>query len=179
LIPIFDRILYPILGKHKSWSNFLQKLIQKLFSNNQGKCGILKTPLQKIVTGGIFVSLSFFLAAVLESKIQENARIPLSSGQSRLSIVNPLPCDFNILITQLDSQHHEYAPLHLQGILINFFHACVKARCYENPHDLSKNQFVESPFLPNLLFVKSPFLKSKDDIFTEFMIRQIPVRFKP
>ena len=44
---------------------------------------MLKKPLQKIVTGGVFVAFAFVAAAVLESKIEKSYAKPLLDGEAR------------------------------------------------------------------------------------------------
>ena len=52
----------------------------------EGKCGLLKKPLQKIVTGGVLVGFAFVAAAILESKIQETR-----DDQYYKTIIEPQP----------------------------------------------------------------------------------------
>lgn len=47
-IPIFDKGIYPLAAK----------------------CGLLKTPLQKIITGGVLLAISFLISAALETALE-------------------------------------------------------------------------------------------------------------
>ena len=49
LAPLFNSLLYPLFAK----------------------CNILKKPLQKMVTGGLFMALSFFISGILEHYLNE------------------------------------------------------------------------------------------------------------
>ena len=49
LIPLFDQVIYPLLGK----------------------VGLLKTPLQRVVTGCFLCGLSFVISGVLELELRK------------------------------------------------------------------------------------------------------------
>jgi len=66
LIPFFDRVVYPVLGK----------------------LNILKTPLQRIVTGCFILALSFGISGILEVQLVSSYPDLPHSNQGRLTIHN-------------------------------------------------------------------------------------------
>lgn len=67
LIPVFDLIIYPLFDK----------------------CAIIKTPLQRMITGGILAGLTFFASAIIEQKIDSNSPISfVPASQGHLTITN-------------------------------------------------------------------------------------------
>ncbi len=49
----------------------------------QDKCGLLRTPLQKIITGGVLVAVSFVVSALVEMRIQRDSPHPPGKDQAR------------------------------------------------------------------------------------------------
>ncbi len=82
-IPIFDRIIYPVFGKFN----------------------MLKTPLQKIVSGGMLMAVSFVVAALIEIQLEKTYPSPpeVVDGMAtqRLGFHNALPagCDLALRVT--------------------------------------------------------------------------------
>ncbi|CAB4032363.1 solute carrier family 15 member 1-like isoform X1 [Paramuricea clavata] len=83
LIPIFERIIYPILRK----------------------CGFALRPLQRMCIGMFLASVSFLLAAVLQLEIQATTIrvLPAPSGQSNLRLINAARCSLNVTFPQYPS----------------------------------------------------------------------------
>jgi solute carrier family 15 oligopeptide transporter 1 len=66
LIPIFDRVIYPVLAK---------------FS-------MMKTPLQKMVVGMTFVALAFVVSGVVEIELEKTYPIELEAGEAHVNFMN-------------------------------------------------------------------------------------------
>jgi len=83
LIPLFDRVIYPVFAKF----------------------GLLKKPLQRMTVGGILTAGSFFLSGFLELNLQPTyAKLPALS-ESHVFVVNSLPCNISV---QLDRNGHTH-----------------------------------------------------------------------
>ena len=65
LIPLFDYVVYPLLGESSSSPGHLSCQL------SAGKFGILKTPLQRIVTGCFLCGMAFVASGVLELELQK------------------------------------------------------------------------------------------------------------
>ena len=86
LLPLFDRVIYPIFAK----------------------CNFLKKPLQRMCFGGILCALSFVISGILELELQKTyAKIP-AAGLSDLHLMNNIPCSVQISLMggteQLDEE---------------------------------------------------------------------------
>ncbi|TRY69566.1 hypothetical protein TCAL_07633 [Tigriopus californicus] len=68
-IPIFDKIIYPLFAR----------------------CNMLKSPLQKIVTGGCLLAVAFVISGVVELILEKTYPVPPTSEFSRLAFHNGLP----------------------------------------------------------------------------------------
>lgn len=77
LIPLFDKIIYPLLDK----------------------CGILNKPLQRMVVGLYISAGAFVVAGLVQIKLDNTLEPPLSTDETGMTIFNTLPCDI-----QVDSQ---------------------------------------------------------------------------
>jgi len=73
-IPLFDKIIYPLLGK----------------------CGILKTPLQRIVTGCVLCGAAFIVSGVLELQLKKGYPELPDSNQLKLFVHNGLDCPLEV-----------------------------------------------------------------------------------
>jgi hypothetical protein len=83
LIPVFDQVIYPLLGK----------------------VGILKKPLQRLTVGGIFAAIAFIVSGIVELQLYKTYPVELSSGQSHLHFVNMAPGNLTgNLYSELDQQ---------------------------------------------------------------------------
>jgi len=76
LIPLFDQIIYPFLARFN----------------------LLKKPLQRIVTGGTFTAIAFFVSGILELELAKTYEVLPSAGESHAHIMNVLPCEVNVKI---------------------------------------------------------------------------------
>ncbi|CAG7715932.1 unnamed protein product [Allacma fusca] len=85
LIPIFDRIVYPLLGK----------------------CGLFKKPLQRLTLGGVFAGIAFIISGVVELELQKTYPVELAVGESNLNIINMAP--FNIS-GKFDEEPENFVP---------------------------------------------------------------------
>ena len=63
-----------------------------LFFTYTAKKNLLKKPLQKIVTGGIVLSLAFFTSSFVQYKLVENQPTPIPNGKANISISKPENC---------------------------------------------------------------------------------------
>eukprot|EP00092_Neocalanus_flemingeri_P038886 GFUD01042334.1.p1 GENE.GFUD01042334.1~~GFUD01042334.1.p1 ORF type:complete len:749 (-),score=165.53 GFUD01042334.1:67-2313(-) len=70
LIPLFDQVIYPSLGK----------------------CGLLKTPLQRVVTGCFICGLSFVISGVLELQLRKGYPDLPKVDQAKIFLHNGLEC---------------------------------------------------------------------------------------
>jgi len=73
LIPLFDYVLYPALGK----------------------VGILKTPLQRIVTGCFLCGLAFVASGILELELRKGYPELPNDGQTKFFLHNGLDCSIS------------------------------------------------------------------------------------
>ena len=86
LLPLFDRVVYPIFNKF----------------------GLLKKPLQRMCAGGFLTAASFFISGFLELQMQKTyAKIP-ATGHSDIHLMNNIPCTVQISLMggaeQLDEE---------------------------------------------------------------------------
>ncbi|XP_014252305.1 peptide transporter family 1-like isoform X2 [Cimex lectularius] len=73
-IPIFESLIYPLLSKLK----------------------IVRSPLQKMVYGGILAAVAFIISGLLELKIEESDPILPSEGIGHLRLYNSLNCPVSV-----------------------------------------------------------------------------------
>lgn len=78
-IPLFQYVVYPIFNK----LNFLRR------------------PLQKIIAGGFLLAASFVMSAFISMSLESSAESLQGIGQLR--IYNTLPCDIEILSSQINA----------------------------------------------------------------------------
>jgi len=52
--------------------------------------GLLRTPLQKIITGGVLVAISFVVSALVELKLEDTYPTPPEDEEARLNFHNGL-----------------------------------------------------------------------------------------
>ena len=86
LLPLFDRVVYPIFAK----------------------CNFLKKPLQRMCFGGILCAVSFVISGILELELQKTyAKIP-AQGSSDIHLMNNIPCTVRVSLMggpgQLDEE---------------------------------------------------------------------------
>lgn len=86
LLPLFDRLVYPIFAK----------------------CNFLKKPLQRMCLGGVLCAVSFVISGILELELQKTyAKIP-RTGLSDIHLMNNIPCSVQISLMggaeQLDEE---------------------------------------------------------------------------
>jgi len=74
LIPLFDYVVYPLLGKF----------------------GILKTPLQRIVTGCFLCGMAFVASGILELELQKGYPELPKDSQTKFYIHNGLDCPISV-----------------------------------------------------------------------------------
>ncbi|CAJ1079139.1 solute carrier family 15 member 2 [Xyrichtys novacula] len=79
-VPIFDLVIYPVVGF----------------------CRIKVTPLRKMAAGMIFAALAFGAATVVEVNVIETVVNPAPAGKCLLQIYNVAPGDINVKIGQYD-----------------------------------------------------------------------------
>lgn len=74
LIPIFDRVVYPVFAK----------------------CGLLVKPLQRMTAGGLLTAISFIISGALELEMMKTyAKVPVA-GEAHVNAMNNLPCAVNV-----------------------------------------------------------------------------------
>lgn len=81
LIPILQFVLIPQLEKR----------------------GILRTPLQKMTTGGFFVVASFLVAAGVSFAVESTNYTLPGAGETQLRIYNTLPCEMSVSCVELNN----------------------------------------------------------------------------
>jgi len=77
LIPLFDYVIYPLLGKF----------------------GVLKTPLQRIVTGCFLCGLAFVASGVLELELKKGYPELPKDGQTKFYLHNGVDCTLSVEAT--------------------------------------------------------------------------------
>lgn len=80
-IPLFQYVIYPALEK----------------------CKIIKTPLQRMVAGGVLAAASFFISACISLSLESTYPVLPSEGNAQIRIYNTLPCDINVTAPNLSS----------------------------------------------------------------------------
>ncbi|KAG0728410.1 Solute carrier family 15 member 1 [Chionoecetes opilio] len=75
MIPVFDRCVYPLLGR----------------------CNILKRQLPRMFTGGVLAGVAFLISGFLEMKLEKTYPVEISNGDTRVTFINTLPCQINIV----------------------------------------------------------------------------------
>lgn len=109
LIPLFDQVIYPLLGK----------------------VGLLKTPLQRVVTGCFLCGLSFVISGVLELELRKGYPDLPKLDQAKIFVHNGLDCpitfnadtaaslglasDFSLLADDTLERIVDYGPYKLSG----------------------------------------------------------------
>ena len=73
LIPLFDQVLYPVLGK----------------------LGILRTPLQRIVTGCFLCGVAFVVSGILELELRKGYPVLAGEGEGKVILHNSLAANCN------------------------------------------------------------------------------------
>ncbi|XP_054274827.1 peptide transporter family 1-like [Macrosteles quadrilineatus] len=73
-IPLFDFILYPVLGK----------------------LGLVKTSLRRLFWGGIIAAVAFAMSAYVEYKVQDSYAVLPQAGEAQLRIYNSYNCPLHI-----------------------------------------------------------------------------------
>ena len=73
LIPLFDQVLYPVMGK----------------------LGILRTPLQRIVTGCFLCGVAFVVSGILELELRKGYPVLGGEGEGKVILHNSLAADCN------------------------------------------------------------------------------------
>ncbi len=69
------------------------------------KFGLLRTPLQKIITGGTLVGVAFVISAIVELELEDTYPHPPGADEARLSFHNGLslgePCSVNVTFLEV------------------------------------------------------------------------------
>ena len=81
LIPLFNQIIYPAMGK----------------------VGILRTPLQRIVTGCFLCGAAFVISGILELQLRKGYPVLPEPGQSKLILHNSLDTSCTFTLNNLES----------------------------------------------------------------------------
>lgn len=68
------------------------------------RCGVMKTPLQKMIVAGFFVAVSFICAAGISYKVESVKYVLPSAGETQLRVYNTLPCNVTITSPQIDEK---------------------------------------------------------------------------
>lgn len=76
-IPLFTYGVYPLLAK----------------------CNLVKTPLQKMVCGGLLTAASFAISASISMAIEATDPVLPSAGNAQIRIYNPLKCNVTLEAT--------------------------------------------------------------------------------
>lgn len=78
-------------------------LIQFAFVPLIERCGVMKTPLQKMIVAGFFVAVSFICAAGISYEVETVKYVLPNAGEAQLRIYNTLPCNVTITSQQIDA----------------------------------------------------------------------------
>lgn len=78
-------------------------LLQFILIPRLERCGLFRTPLQKMTTGGFFVVASFLIAAGVSFAVESSNYQPPEMGKAQLRIYNTLPCDVSVSCLNLNS----------------------------------------------------------------------------
>lgn len=73
-IPLFQTVIYPLCDK----------------------CNFLRTPLQRLVCGGVLAAVSFVISAGIWLAIEAKSPILPSEGNGQIRIYNTLQCDITV-----------------------------------------------------------------------------------
>lgn len=82
LIPIFNNVLYPWMGKHN----------------------IVRSMIHRMTLGGMIAGLAFFAAGILEINLERTYTQFPNVNYSLLNIINTLPCDVKINLNSCNSK---------------------------------------------------------------------------
>ncbi|RZF47986.1 hypothetical protein LSTR_LSTR002052 [Laodelphax striatellus] len=74
MIPLFEGIIYPIFNKMNA----------------------LNKPLQKMVVGGMLISVSFVISGVIELKLEDSYAVLPGKGEGQIRVFNGLNCPVNL-----------------------------------------------------------------------------------
>ncbi|XP_069107910.1 solute carrier family 15 member 2-like isoform X1 [Argopecten irradians] len=74
LIPLFEQVVYPLCDK----------------------CGILRRPLQRMVSGMFLTGVAFVVAALVQMKLDVQKEVPLSMTESGVTFINTFPCSVSV-----------------------------------------------------------------------------------
>lgn len=86
-------------------------ILQFVLIPQLNKCGILRTPLQKMTTGGVFVVASFLVAAGVSFAVESTNYTLPKTGEAQLRIYNTLPCDVTVSCPKLNTTTFSIAQL--------------------------------------------------------------------
>jgi len=90
LIPIFDRIVYPLFAK----------------------CGLLVKPLQRMTAGGLLTAMAFIISGFLELEMMKTyAKIPTPS-EAHINAINSLPCFVDVKLMRSGHVQQFMVPPH-------------------------------------------------------------------
>ena len=88
------------------------------------KLGLLKTPLQKIVTGGTLLAVAFIMSGIVELILEKTYPHPPGSTSARLALHNSVPnCDleFKIKIDDGDFEDVISAACKIEMSILEYF----------------------------------------------------------
>lgn len=88
LIPIFQYFIYPPLTR----------------------CGLLKTALRKIVSGGVLMALSFAIYGCFSLLLETTYPVLPAAGEAQIRIYNTLPCDIKLASEKLNTTNEILIP---------------------------------------------------------------------
>ncbi|XP_060069395.1 solute carrier family 15 member 1-like [Ylistrum balloti] len=74
LIPLFEQVVYPLCDK----------------------CKILRSPLQRMVSGMFLTGVAFVVAALVQMKLDVQKEVPLSLSESGVTFINTYPCPVSL-----------------------------------------------------------------------------------
>ncbi len=97
-IPLSDKVIYPCLERQGFFLLFLTFLFMINFVILCLCCrrGILRTPLQKVCTGGYLAIIAFICAAILESNLQKTYAVVPTESEAHINLINALPCTVGV-----------------------------------------------------------------------------------
>jgi len=152
LIPTFDRLVYPFLNKFN----------------------ILKKPLQRIVTGGMFTATAFFISGFLELELSKTYGLVPQTGESHAHVMNLLPCDLSVRISNQSGNYNNHFDISagLNSIVYDLEQGAYNIEVRANGDCPIKSKVMTLPFVAQDKTVSGFLIRSIDEKLNVVSIRE-------
>lgn len=117
LIPLFDKVIYPLLDKHK----------------------IPNRPLQRMVVGLYISALAFVCAGLVQMKIDNAEAVKVGSREAGVTFLNTLPCPVQIESPVFKGEIREFEKNDFLVIPMGLASVNVTTECNGNQHTLDSS----------------------------------------